>query len=85
MYKKKTMQITWARLCQEGGRASIGDHIKRTVRAGATNPERVLGWQRTCPRSRYRGTFMPPMFDDELSVSTDDDSGAADADDFAGM
>lgn len=81
-------QVSWSRLCQEGGRPSDGEHIRRvinTTNRPSTNPNggdlygtlgqrRPLTWEKEHPRSRYRSYFEAPIFDGEPSESSEDEA-----------
>lgn len=71
-------QATWSRLCDEGGRSNVAEHIRRVIRASAASTsERALTWEAEYPRPRYRGSFKPPIFDDEPSDSSGDEEARA--------
>ena len=91
-------QVTWSRLCREGGRPSVGEHISRAIRNASSSAvrgptssplcplasaqqrsRRPLTWEDQYPRSRYRGYFQPPIYEDEPSDSSQDEGEDDDA------
>ena len=91
-------QVTWSRLCREGGRPSVGEHVSRAIRNASSSAvrgptssplcplasaqqrsRRPLTWEDQYPRSRYRGYFQPPIYEDEPSDSSQDEGEDDDA------